>query len=110
VGTAALLAVRQTAKILADTLDAVGKLFRRSPDVQLMGPVGIVSATAEAVSRDLSFFFSILVADLAGAVPHEPAAAAGAGRRRLVFIVLAMVRRRPVNARIEAMVHGVGCC
>ncbi len=107
-GTSVGLALSRSGEILASTLDGVRRLVRRSGSANLMGPVGIVSETVDAVSREFANLFGILVQiSLVLAVMNLlPIPALDGGR--LVFILIAMVRRRPVDQKVEAVIHGVG--
>lgn len=77
-------------------------------EAQLMGPVGIVGETVEAVRKDfLSLFFILVQISLALALMNLlPLPALDGGR--LVFVALAAVRRRSIDVRAEAVVHAVG--
>jgi regulator of sigma E protease len=101
-------ALSKCGEILANTLDGLRQLLRGTGHADLMGPVGIVGQTVDAVSREFAALFYILVQiSLVLAVMNLlPIPALDGGR--LVFILIAMVRRRPVDPKLEAMIHGVG--
>lgn len=98
----------QTGTVVAESLKGFGKLLRGEEQADLMGPVGIVSETAEAARGGPTALLSFLVfISLALAVMNLlPLPALDGGR--LVFIAIAMVRRRPVDPKVEAAVHAVG--
>jgi regulator of sigma E protease len=102
------LAFETSGRILADTLVGLGQLFRGGGKVELLGPIGIVSETAEAASLGLTYLFGILVqiSMVLALMNLLPLPALDGGR--LAFICVAMIRRRPVSPKIEAVVHGVG--
>lgn len=101
------LAFRQTGQVVLGTLEAIGSLVRGRGG-QVMGPVGIVSETVEAVKAGLTQLFQMLVLiSMALAFMNIlPLPALDGGR--LVFIVIAMIRRRPVSPQAEAVVHAIG--
>ena len=105
---AAPLALFKTGQVVKETIENVAMLFRGKGEAQIMGPVGIVSQTVAAARLNgLAFFAIIVQISLALAVMNLlPIPALDGGR--LLFITLAMIRRKPVNARVEAVVHGVG--
>jgi regulator of sigma E protease len=107
-GEAAPLAFQKTGQVLRETIASVASLFRGGQDAQIMGPVGIVSQTVEAARANLLALLAIMVhISLALSLMNLlPIPALDGGR--LLFIFIAMVRRRPVNARVEAVVHAVG--
>ncbi|HEY3449695.1 MAG TPA: M50 family metallopeptidase [Myxococcales bacterium] len=82
-------------------------LFGRG-EAQLVGPVGIVSETVQAVRKEwLELFFILVQISLALSLMNlMPLPALDGGR--LVFVALAAIRRRAIDLRIEATVHAVG--
>jgi regulator of sigma E protease len=107
-GAAVSSAFTQTGQVVYGTFAALGQLIQGRGEAQLMGPVGIVSETAEAARSGFESMAKMLVLiSLALALVNLlPLPALDGGR--LVFIAIAMVRRRPVDAKLEAVVHGVG--
>ncbi|MGC4121456.1 MAG: M50 family metallopeptidase [Myxococcales bacterium] len=77
-------------------------------EAQLMGPVGIVGETVEAIRKDLlSLFFILVQISLALALMNLlPMPALDGGR--LLFVVLGAVRRRAIDVRFEAYFHAAG--
>lgn len=109
VGRSLSLAFVKSGEVLVDALDGLRQLVLRTGNAgPLMGPVGIVSQTVDAVSKEFFRIFWILVQiSLVLALMNLlPIPALDGGR--LVFILVAMVRRRPVNPKVEAIVHSIG--
>ncbi len=107
-GESMSLAAGKTFEVLKNIVVSLGELFKGSGEAQLMGPVGIVSTTAEAARMNVMALFAIMVQiSLALAFMNLlPLPALDGGR--ILFILIAAVRRRPVDAKVEAVVHGVG--
>lgn len=107
-GESMKLAMGRTVEVVAGTFAGIAELFKRSGGAELMGPLGIVSTTADAARLNLMALFGIMVhISLALAIMNLlPLPALDGGR--ILFILIAAVRRRPIDAKIEAVVHGVG--
>lgn len=108
-GRSLSLALVKSGEVLVDAIEGLRQLVLRTGNAgQLMGPVGIVSQTVDAVSKEFFRIFWILVQiSLVLALMNLlPIPALDGGR--LLFILVAMVRRRPVDPKVEAVVHGVG--
>lgn len=78
------------------------------PAVDVSGPVGIAVITGQVVRMGwghLLEFVALLSINLA-VINILPLPALDGGR--LLFLVIEKIRRRPVNARIEALVHNIG--
>lgn len=90
--------------MLRDLRDAV----QSRGEVQVMGPVGLVSETVEAVRRGYFVLLFVLVQiSLALALMNLlPLPALDGGR--LVFVLVSAIRRRPVDMRVEAAIHALG--
>ncbi|MBQ8906995.1 MAG: site-2 protease family protein [Clostridia bacterium] len=72
------------------------------------GPIGITSTVGEAVSYGfvpLLYMVSIISINL-GIVNLFPLPALDGGR--LVFVLIEMIRRKPVPRELEAKIHGIG--
>ncbi len=103
------LALAKSGQGLLETLDLLRRLVLRKGDTgPVIGPVEIVSETVQAVSKDVSQIFLILgqISLVLAMMNLLPIPALDGGR--LAFILVAMVRRRPVNPSVEAAVHGAG--
>ncbi len=102
------VAFLQTGRVIGSAVEGIIGLVRGEQKAELVGPVGIVSETVQAAKMSATHLFSILVViSLALALMNLlPLPALDGGR--LVFITIAMVRRRPVNPRLEAAIHAVG--
>lgn len=107
-GDAVSTAFFTTGEVVQKTLAALGQMLRGRGQAQLVGPVGIVSETVEAARTGAQSLAGVLVMiSLALALMNLlPLPALDGGR--LVFIAIAMVRRRPVDAKVEAVIHGIG--
>jgi regulator of sigma E protease len=107
-GQALSLAFRMTGEIVAGTFRDLRGLLQGTGEAQLVGPVGIITETAEAARRDLlSLCFMLVQISLALALMNLlPLPALDGGR--LVFILIAVIGRRPVGARVEMIIHGLG--
>ena len=91
-------------------LDALGKLVSTGEGIQdTAGPVGVVQMVAQATQQggleiflNLGVLISINLA-LVNLLPIP-----GLDGSRLVFMLIEIIRRKPVNRKIEATVHLVG--
>jgi len=91
-------------------LDSLGKLVTTGEGLEeTSGPVGVVQVVAQATQQggleiflDLAVIISINLA-LVNLLPIP-----GLDGSRLVFMLIEVVRRKPVNRKIEATVHLVG--
>lgn len=75
---------------------------------QLSGPVGVTSAIGQAAAVDwksLVMLMAVITVNL-GVFNLLPLPALDGGR--IVFLLIEVVRRKPVNPRYEGIVHGVG--
>lgn len=74
----------------------------------LSGPVGVTGVLAESAQSNLKLFF-FMVAFISinlGVMNLLPLPALDGGR--LLFVLIELIRRRPINRKYEAYVHGVG--
>lgn len=108
VGEATIEATKQTFRVWGTTLGALGKLVRREGGAQLMGPVGIVNATATAAKTGVQPLLSIMVLVSLALTLMNLLPLPGLDGGRLFFMGIELVRRKPVNPKAEAIVHGVG--
>lgn len=75
---------------------------------QMSGPVGVTTAISQATTmgwRSVMLLVSIITLNL-GVFNLLPVPALDGGR--LLFLIIEMVRRKPVNPRYEGLVHGIG--
>lgn len=105
--------VRQTGRLFVGIIVAVGQvltnLFTQRPiEGQISGPLGIASLTYEATQLGSSYviqFAAMLSVNLA-VFNLLPIPALDGGR--IMFLLLEWIRRRPVDAKIEALIHNIG--
>jgi regulator of sigma E protease len=95
---------RQTVGMVADLVRAL----RHPNQVQVRGPIGTVQVTAQEAAHGWQNLISTLaLISLALAVFNVlPWPALDGGR--LLFLLYELVRRKPVNQRIETAVHALG--
>jgi len=85
-----------------------GFIGEDSPDVELAGPIGIAVITGEVAAQgiiSLLQFAAILSINLA-IINILPFPALDGGR--ILFVIIEGIRRKPVDEKIEAMVHNIG--
>ena len=75
---------------------------------EVSGPVGIAVMTGEMARRGLGYllYFAALLSVNLAVLNVLPIPALDGGR--VLFLLLEVVRRRPVTARLEQWVHGIG--
>ncbi len=75
---------------------------------QMSGPVGITSAVGEAAAAGpIDFLYLVVVISMnLGVFNLLPLPALDGGR--LIFLLIALIRRKPVDAELEGMIHFVG--
>ncbi len=107
-GKALGLAFVQTGQIVSANLAGLWEALRGRGEAQLIGPVGIVGETVEAVRASPSTLALMLVMiSLALSLMNLlPLPALDGGR--LLFIGIAAIRKRPVSASVEAAIHAAG--
>lgn len=105
---------------VVSTFDSLGMLLRRQirADEAVAGPVKIVSMVGETVgeSREAGAFalvyvvanWILLLSASLGVMNLLPLPALDGGR--LFFLLIELVRGKPVNRRAESMIHAVGMC
>lgn len=101
-------ALRNIHRQNAATIDMFGKMFARTQKVELSGPIGILSQTAEQAERGaLHFFMTVWYISIAvGFFNLLPIPGLDGGR--LMFLVYEIVARRRINQRVEGWIHAVG--
>jgi regulator of sigma E protease len=97
----------QFSGVVSATLGALGGLFTHPAQVagQVSGPIGMANATAQAEDLGPAVFFSLaaLISISLGIFNLLPIPALDGGRA--VFILVEMLRGRPVDPEKEALVH-----
>ena len=106
-------AVGQSFRYVADTVTETfrffGRLFRgQASSTDVAGTVGIVTYLSEAVRSNLETVLrmTILISISLGIMNLLPLPALDGGR--LIFIGIEAVFRRPVNRKVEGMIHFIG--
>lgn len=102
---AALLTVEATS---LSTLRLFGMLFRGKGLDQVSGPIGMVKSVSRAAERSWADAFAFLgnISVALGFFNLLPVPALDGSR--LLFLILGMIRRKPLNARVETYVHVAG--
>ena len=102
------VAFQETLDKSLGVFEALRALIRREPGVRIEGPPGILAELAESASSGLAVFgMQIVQFSLALFMFNLlPIAALDGGR--LVFLLLGVVRRKPVSIRVETWIHGIG--
>lgn len=94
---------------VSETLRFFGRLFQGQVEsTDVAGTVGIISYLSEAVRSGLETVLrmSILISISLGIMNLLPLPALDGGR--LVFIIIEWIRGKPVNPKVEGMVHFIG--
>ncbi len=89
--------------------DSLGMLISGKVGVdQMSGPVGVANVMSQAAQISMSSFLMLvsLISINLGVMNLLPLPALDGGR--LVFLVLEAIRRKPVPAKYEGLVHGAG--
>lgn len=107
-GKAMVAAVRHTGTAAMNTFTMLGKILRNEGTAQLMGPVGIVNATAAEAQKGVIALMAIMVQVSLALALMNLLPLPGLDGGRLFFMGIEAVRRRPVNPKFEAIAHGVG--
>ena len=91
-------------------LDALGKLVTTGEGAQdTAGPVGVISMVAEQTRQgglEIFLYLGVLISINLGLMNLLPIP--GLDGSRLVFMLVEMIRRKPINRKIETTVHLVG--
>ena len=91
-------------------VNALGKLFTTGEGLdQTSGPVGVVQMVAEETRQgglEIYLYLIVIISINLGLMNLLPIP--GLDGSRLVFMLIEAVRRKPVNQRIESMVHLCG--
>ena len=100
---------RYVADTVSETFQFFGRLFHgQVASTDVAGTVGIVTYLSEAVRSDLETVLrmTILISISLGIMNLVPLPALDGGR--LVFVVIEAIFRRPVNRKVEGMIHFIG--
>lgn len=102
-----------TATMTGQVFSSFGGLLRdlvieRKLSADLSGPVGVVVMTGQAVRLGFAYLiqFTALLSITLAVVNFFPLPALDGGRA--LFVIIEVLRRKPVNQRIESLVHAVG--
>jgi len=91
-------------------LDALGKLVTTGEGAQdTAGPVGVISLVAEQTRQgglEIFLYLGVIISINLGLMNLLPIP--GLDGSRLVFMLVEMIRRKPINRKIESTVHLVG--
>lgn len=91
-------------------VEALGKLFTTGEGLdQTTGPVGVVQLVAEQTRQgglEIFLYLTVLISINLGLMNLLPIP--GLDGSRLVFMIVEAVRRKPVNQKIEAVIHLCG--
>lgn len=107
VGTAAAYSWDQFSTVVTRTFGLLGSLVRHPSSVagQITGPIGMARATAQAeqFGPPVFLFVAAMISISLGIINLLPIPAMDGGRA--VFIIVEMLRGRPVDPEKEALVH-----
>lgn len=91
-------------------IDAIGQLFTTREGIQnVTGPVGVVQAVAEQTQRgglEIFLYLAVLISVNLGLMNLLPIP--GLDGSRLLFMLVEAIRRKPVDPRVEGMIHLAG--
>ncbi|HSI02989.1 MAG TPA: M50 family metallopeptidase [Myxococcota bacterium] len=108
IGGGIAFAVKETWRRTVDQVRLIAGLIMRTNDATLSGLPGMVRIMSGAASRGFEQFMLILAAVSLGLCIFNVFPFPTLDGGRLVFLIAEALRGRPVNERIEAMVHTVG--
>lgn len=91
-------------------VEALGKLFTTGEGLnETTGPVGVVQIVAEQTKQgglEIFLYLTVLISINLGLMNLLPIP--GLDGSRLVFMIIEAIRRKPINQKIEAVVHLCG--
>ncbi len=92
----------------AEILGGLGQVVTRKQKAELQGPLGIAQEMTRSARAGAAPFLMMvwLISIMLAIFNFLPLPALDGGR--LIFLVYEMVARRPVNQRVEAVIHTVG--
>jgi regulator of sigma E protease len=107
-GQAAVLSISEPAKWVGRTMTGLARVITGKEKAELSGPVGIVRDTAAAARSGAPVYLKWLGAFSAylGAFNLLPLPALDGGR--LLFLLFEATARRRADAKVEAVIHGIG--
>ena len=99
---------RRTNDKAAEILGGLGQIVTRKQKAELQGPLGIAQEMTRSARAGAAPFLMMvwLISIMLAIFNFLPLPALDGGR--LIFLVYEMVTRRPVNQRVEAVIHTVG--
>ncbi len=100
--------VRRTNDKAGEILGGLGQVVTRKQKAELQGPLGIAQEMTRSARAGAAPFLMMvwLISIMLAIFNFLPLPALDGGR--LIFLVYEMVFRRPVNQRVEAVIHTVG--
>jgi regulator of sigma E protease len=107
-GESLMVAAKKTIQITAMMADDLRKWTLGSNEIHLIGPAGVVSATAKAAQKNFFSMFLILIQiSLALAIMNIlPLPSLDGGR--IAFVLIELIIRRPAGQRLESIIHAIG--
>jgi regulator of sigma E protease len=102
------LGFRRTNDKAAEILAGLGQVFTGKQKAELQGPIGIAQEMTRSARAGAAPFLMMvwLISIMLAIFNFLPLPALDGGR--LLFLAYEMVTRRPVNQRVEAVIHTVG--
>lgn len=101
-------AVKETWRRTVDQVKLVAGLVMRTNDATLSGLPGMVRVMSGAASRGFESFMLILAAVSLGLCIFNVVPFPTLDGGRLVFLIAEALRGKPINERVEGMIHTVG--
>jgi regulator of sigma E protease len=107
-GTALVTGFQRTNERAAEILSGLGQVVSRKQRAELRGPVGIAEEMTKSARAGAGPFLMMvwLISIMLAIFNFLPLPALDGGR--LVFLAYEIVTRRPVNQKVESVVHTVG--
>jgi regulator of sigma E protease len=107
-GTALAMGFQRTNERALEILSGLGQVVSRKQRAELRGPVGIAEEMAKSARAGAGPFLMMvwLISIMLAIFNFLPLPALDGGR--LVFLAYEIVTRRPVNQKVESVVHTVG--
>ncbi|MGN0819655.1 MAG: M50 family metallopeptidase [Christensenellaceae bacterium] len=96
-------------KNVGATFEALGDMFTGSIGIEsLSGPIGTVAMTSQYVKHGLNYLLEImgLIGISIGIFNLLPIPALDGARA--VFVLIEWIRKKPINRRVEGMIHTIG--
>ena len=107
-GTAVVMGFERTNERALEILSGLGQVVSRKQRAELRGPVGIAEEMARSARAGAGPFLMMvwLISIMLAIFNFLPLPALDGGR--LVFLAYEMITRRPVNQKVEGVVHTLG--